>query len=96
MLTERNGVAGKKRASAGRRLRSTTASAVMSRRCREARASDFLLMVRRGDVGDGGDDEDEVAELGAPAEHAGLGAASVDDEDEQKHVKKVCEVGLDQ
>ena len=51
MLTERNGVAGKKRASAGRRLRSTTASAVMSRRCREARASDFLLMVRRGDVG---------------------------------------------
>ena len=53
-------------------------------------------MVRGGDVGDGGDDEDEVAELGAPAEHAGLGAASVDDEDEQKHVKKVCEVGLDQ
>ena len=52
-------------------------------------------MLRRGDVGDGGDDEDEAVELGAPVERAGLGVASVDDEDEQKHVKKVCEVGLD-
>ena len=51
-------------------------------------------MVRRGDVGDGGDDEDEVAELGAPAEHAGLGATSVDDKGEQKYVKKICGVGL--
>ena len=52
-------------------------------------------MVRGGDVGDGGDDEDEAVELGAPVERAGLGVASGDDEDEQKHVKKVCEVGLD-
>ena len=52
-------------------------------------------MVRRGDVGVGGDDEDEVAELGALVERARLGVASVDDEDEQKYVKKVCEVGLD-
>ena len=57
--------------------------------------SDFLWVVRRGDVGVGGDDEDEVAELGALVERARLGVASVDDEDKQKHVKKVCEVGLD-
>ena len=40
-------------------------------------------------------DADEVAELGALVERARLGVASVDDEDKQKHVKKVCEVGLD-
>ena len=50
-------------------------------------------MVRRGDVGDGGDDEDEVAELGAPAEHAGLGAASVDDEDEKNISKRFVRSG---
>ena len=67
----------------------------MSRWCGSSGASDFLWTVSWGDVGDGGDDEDEAVELGAPVERAGLGVASVDDEDEQKHVKKVCEVGLD-
>ena len=50
--------------------------------------------MRRGDVEDGGDDEDDEAELGAPMERAELGAASVDDEGEQKHVKKICGLGL--